>query len=120
MCNFIPLSSFYFLFDFLSNFYLYNYDIVSVLPVLIFCGGISTVSINLIFYSAKKLGEKIIQNAGTIGTILAGTVTTIDAALNISDRLKGNGNSGNSGSSNNDGGGSSNNEEGSSKNNTGK
>jgi hypothetical protein len=33
MCNFIPLSSFDFLLDFLSNFNLYNYAIVSVLPV---------------------------------------------------------------------------------------
>ena len=95
--NFIPLNSFDFLFDLLSNFY--NYDIVTVLPVLILCGGFSIVSFT--FYSGNKLGEKIIKTAGTIGTIIAGGVATLESGLNLIDRLKGSSSSDSSGDSKN-------------------
>jgi hypothetical protein len=96
--NFISLSSFDFLFDFLSNFNLYNYDIVSVLPVLILCLTITTVFVSFISYSSR-LGEKIIKNAGTIGTGIVIGLTGLESALNLVDRFKGSGNSGNSGGS---------------------
>ena len=95
--NFIPLNSFDFLFDFLSNFY--NYDIFTVLPVLILCGGISIVSYT--FYSGNKLGEKNIKNAGTIGTIIAGGVTTLYSGINLIDIIKGSSSSDSSGDSKN-------------------
>jgi hypothetical protein len=98
MCNFIPLSSFDFLLDFYSNFNLYNFAIVSVLPVLILCVSITTVFVSFIIYSSR-LGEKIIKNAGTIGTGIVLGITGLESALNLVDRFKGSGNSGNSGGS---------------------
>ena len=98
MCNIIPLSSFDFLLDFYSNFNLYNYAFVSVLPVLILCVSITTVFVSFINYSSR-LGDKIIKNAGTIGTGIVLGITGLESALNLVDRFKGSGNSGNSGGS---------------------
>lgn len=98
MCNFIPLNSFDFLLDFLSNFNLYNYAIVSVLPVLILCVSITTVFVGFIVYSSS-LGRKFLNNAGKIGTSIVLGLTGVESGLNLLDRVTGNGTNGNSGGS---------------------
>ena len=98
--NFIPLNSFDFLFDLFFKFYSYYKDIVTIFPVLILCGTISTVSLSFILYSSK-LGEKVIKNAGKRGrTVLAG-VGVLDSTLNMFDRIKDGITSGGSGGSDN-------------------
>jgi hypothetical protein len=104
--NFLPLNSFDFFFNLLYN--IYNSDIVTVLPVLIFCGGVSTIFISFIFYSARRIGKAIMDNAGLIGGAIAGTITTIDSSLNVYDRFtyksEKSGSTNNGGSSNKGGG----------------
>jgi hypothetical protein len=87
-------------FDLLSDLVLifYSKDIITILPVLILCGVVS--SISYIFF-ASNLGQKIIKNAGKIGSGLVLGVTGLESALNLVDRAKGSGKSSNSGGSDN-------------------
>ena len=96
--NFIPLNSFDLLFDLFFKFDSYYKDIVTILPVLILCGCIFTVSLTFILYSSR-LGEQVIKNAGKIGAGIVGGVTALDSTLNILDRFKDSGKSGGSGGS---------------------
>jgi hypothetical protein len=99
MYNFIPLNSFDLLFDLLFKFNINNSDIINISIALFLCGGISTL---ILVYYANRLGDKIIKNAGKIGTGVVAAVTGIDSALNIGDRFKGSGKTGNTGDSNKD------------------
>ena len=70
------------------NFYFYCKDIFMVFFFVIFCGIVLTSVSYIIFYSGRKIIDKIINNGGGIGTGVVGFVTGLDATLNLVDRTK--------------------------------
>jgi hypothetical protein len=77
------------------NFFLYFNYIFAVFTFVLFCGIITTGASYFILHSSR-IADKIIKNAGNIGTGVVGLVTGLDAAFNLGDRLKKGGGSGDS------------------------
>jgi len=86
------------LFGLLFKFFLNCKDFFTIFPLLIYCGIIFT-GVGFFILHSSRLGQKIIKNAGQIGTGLVGFATGLDATLNLAERLKKSGGSGGSGES---------------------
>jgi hypothetical protein len=77
------------LFEFLFQICIYFKDSFTIFFIFL-CGSfLIAASLTRDLFSVRKLGEKIIRNAGTIGEGEAGLVTTLDSAFNLADRMKG-------------------------------